>query len=184
MSGDTDDPHCGLSWTAIFLGYEPSARYPEAVVVTFREIAMSITRLIRTAVFAAFTALFVVACTAEAGPTLSAPEAFEQSRAGEITLIDIRTPGEWRETGIAEGALPIDMTRRSFVDEILAAVDGNKDAPIAIICRTGNRTTHTQRALEKMGFTNVYNIKEGMIGSSAGPGWLRRGLPVEGCQTC
>lgn len=145
---------------------------------------MSKLRFVRMAIFAVLTALFVAACTADAGPTLSAPEAFEKSRVGEITLIDIRTPGEWRQTGIAEGALPIDMTRRTFVDEILAAVDGNKDAPIAIICRTGNRTTYTQKTLAKMGFTNVYNIKEGMIGSTAGPGWLQRGLPVEGCQTC
>jgi len=139
---------------------------------------------IRRAVLAAGAAFFVVACTANAGPILSAPEALEKSRAGEITLIDIRTPREWRETGIAEGALPIDMTRKTFVQEILAAVDGDKDAPIGIICRTGNRTTYTQKALQEMGFTNVYNVKEGMIGSGAGPGWVQRGLPVEDCRTC
>jgi rhodanese-related sulfurtransferase len=76
------------------------------------------------------------------------------------------------------------MTSRSFMDDLLAAVDGDKDAPIAIICRTGNRTTFTQRALMKQGFTNVFNVKEGMAGSGAGPGWLRRGLPVQACATC
>jgi len=139
---------------------------------------------IRKAVLPVGAAFLVVACTANAGPVLSAPEAFEKSRAGEITLIDIRTPREWRQTGIAEGALPIDMTRKTFVQEILAAVDGDKDAPIGIICRTGNRTTYTQKALQEMGFTNVYNVKEGMIGSGAGPGWVQRGLPVEDCRTC
>lgn len=128
--------------------------------------------------------LIVSACAAEAGPTLPAPEALERARAGEITLIDIRTPREWRETGVAAGALTIDMTRRTFVQQVLDAVEGDKTAPIAIICRTGNRTTHTQRALQKLGFTHVYNVKEGMAGSGAGPGWIRRGLPLEPCQAC
>jgi rhodanese-related sulfurtransferase len=145
---------------------------------------MSKLRFARSAVLAVLAAVVVTACASEAGPTLSAPEALEMSRAGEITLVDIRTPREWRETGIAQGALPIDMTRRTFVQEILQAVDGNKDAAIGIICRTGNRTTYTQKALQEMGFTNVYNVKEGMAGSGAGPGWVRRGLPVEGCRTC
>jgi len=122
---------------------------------------------------------FVVACTADAGPVLSAPDAFAKSRTGQLTLIDIRTPREWRETGVAQGALPIDMSRTTFVQELLAAVGGDTDAPIGIICRTGNRTTYTQKALQEMGFTKVYNVKEGMIGSRAGPGWIRRGLPVE-----
>ena len=129
-------------------------------------------------------ALFLVACVGETGPTLSAPDALAKSRAGEITLVDIRTPQEWRQTGIAAGALTIDMTRKTFVEEILRAVDGDKDTPIAIICRTGNRTTYTQKALQESGFTQVYNVKEGMAGSGAGPGWVRRGLPLERCQTC
>ena len=53
--------------------------------------------------------------------------------------------------------------------------------PIALICRTGNRTTQVQRYLQGQGFTNVYNVKEGMAGSGAGPGWIKRGLPVESC---
>jgi rhodanese-related sulfurtransferase len=133
---------------------------------------------------ALFAALFAAGCGADAGPTLSAPEAFAKAQAGEITLIDIRTPREWRQTGVAEGAMTIDMTKKTFVKEILDAVDGDKDAPIAIICRTGNRTTYTQKALQETGFSRVYNVKEGMSGSGAGPGWVRRGLPVDSCQTC
>jgi rhodanese-related sulfurtransferase len=133
----------------------------------------------------ALLALLSIGCSADSsGPTLTAPEALAKSRAGALTLIDIRTPREWRQTGIAEGALPIDMTSRTFLADLLRAVEGDKDAPIAIICRTGNRTTSTQRALMERGFGNVYNVKEGMAGSVAGPGWLRRGLPVEPCRPC
>ena len=68
-----------------------------------------------------------------------------------------------------------------FTNALLDQVKGDKNAPIALICRTGNRTTQVQRYLQSQGFTQVYNVKEGMAGSMAGPGWLRRGLPVESC---
>jgi rhodanese-related sulfurtransferase len=121
---------------------------------------------------------------ARADSTLTAPEALEKARAGEITLIDIRTPAEWRQTGVASGALTIDMTARTFVNELLDAIEGDQNAPVVLICRTGNRTGYTRDALEKMGFTNVSHVPEGMAGSAAGPGWVRRGLPVDPCKTC
>jgi rhodanese-related sulfurtransferase len=128
--------------------------------------------------------LALIGGAAQAGSTMTAPEALEKARAGEITLIDIRTPAEWRQTGVASGALTIDMTTRTFVQEVLNAVEGDPKAPVVLICRTGNRTGYTRDALEKMGFTNVAHVPEGMAGSAAGPGWVRRGLPVERCKTC
>jgi rhodanese-related sulfurtransferase len=41
-----------------------------------------------------------------------------------------------------------------------------------------------QKYLQEQGFTQVYNIKEGMVGSGGGPGWIKRGLPVEACPRC
>ena len=133
-------------------------------------------------------ALTLAACSTESGPTLSAPEAFEKAKAGELTLIDIRRPDEWRQTGVAEGAVRVNMVHpqgvQGFVRQISAEVSGQRDAPIGLICRTGNRTTHMQKALQEAGFTNVYHIPEGMVGSGAGPGWIARGLPVDPCKTC
>ena len=137
---------------------------------------------------AALTLFSISACSNESGPTLTAPEAFSQSRAGQLTLIDIRRPDEWRQTGVAEGALRINMVHPQgvpgFVRQVGAELDGKRDTPIGLICRTGNRTTQMQQALREAGFTQVYNIREGMVGSSAGPGWVARGLPVEACKTC
>lgn len=56
-----------------------------------------------------FAASSLAACLADAGPTLTAPEASEQAHTGTITLIDIRTPEEWRQTGVAVGTMRIDM---------------------------------------------------------------------------
>jgi len=43
-------------------------------------------------------ALYLTAGAAVAGTTLTAPEALDKAKAGEITLVDIRTPPEWRQT--------------------------------------------------------------------------------------
>lgn len=122
------------------------------------------------------------------GEILSAPEAEAAAAAGQLTIIDIRTPPEWRQTGVVKGASLINMRHpqgaQGFLKDLLQLVGGDKTAPIGLICRTGNRTTQVQAFLEKHGFTRVYNIKEGMAGSAAGPGWLRRGLPVEQCTSC
>jgi rhodanese-related sulfurtransferase len=131
--------------------------------------------------------LSISACSQDSGPTFVAPDAYAQARAGQLTLVDIRRPDEWRQTGVAQGALRINMAHpqgaAGFVRQVEAEV-GDKNAPIGLICRTGNRSTQMQQALAGAGFTKVYNIEEGMAGSSAGPGWIKRGLPVEACPTC
>lgn len=121
------------------------------------------------------------ACSGDSGPSLSAPEAFARAKAGQLTIVDIRTPAEWRQTGIGQGVIRIDMRSPGFVQQLLAKVGGDKNAPVGLICRTGNRTTQMQKVLQRVGFTNVVNIKEGMAGSAAGPGWIRQGLPLEPC---
>lgn len=134
-----------------------------------------------------FAFLFcAVSASSLASGEISAAEAHAGAKAGKFRLIDIRTPQEWRQTGIAPGAAQIDFYRGpdAMVQEILQLVGGDKNAPIALICRTGNRTTQAQRFLQENGFTQVLNVKEGMAGSSAGPGWLRQGLPVENCMKC
>lgn len=134
------------------------------------------------------TLLLLAACSSPAGPQLSAPQAQEGVARGTLTLIDIRTPGEWRQTGVAQGSKRIDMRQRGGPNAFLAAVDqalgGDKTAPVALICRTGNRSNVMQGFLLESGFTQVYNVSEGMAGSGAGPGWVRRGLPVEPCPNC
>jgi rhodanese-related sulfurtransferase len=130
------------------------------------------------------TSLLFVACSQAAGPDLSPEEALAKTRAGEIMLIDIRTPPEWRQTGVAPEAHRIDMTDPKFIERLLQDMGGDKSAPIALICRTGNRSGYVQKQLQSMGFENVHNVPEGMAGSRSGPGWMRRGLPVESCSNC
>ena len=85
-----------------------------------------------------------------------------------IKIIDIRTPAEWRETGIVKGSYTI-----MFFDEqgnydppkFMQALDKivKKDEQFALICRVGSRTGMVAEALSKdMGY-NVINLKGGIM---------------------
>jgi rhodanese-related sulfurtransferase len=148
---------------------------------------MSVLRL-SISVITAFMLLSINACSRDSGPTLSAPDAYAQAQAGKLTLIDIRHPDEWHQTGVAKGALYIDMTGNQggegFAQKVGTALGGDKNRPVGLISLAGNRGSNAQQVLREAGFTHVYNIKEGMAGSSAGPGWIARGLPVVACERC
>lgn len=135
------------------------------------------------AVLAAFTLLSLGACSRDSGPALSAPDAYARMQAGTLTLIDVRTPGEWKQTGVAKGALRISMAstqgETGFIEQVDAAVSNNRNRPIGLIGLAGNRAANAQKVLRATGFSHVYTVSEGMRGSSAGPGWIARKLPIE-----
>lgn len=112
------------------------------------------------------------------GGILTAPEAFDQTARGEITLIDIRRPDEWARTGSGEGAHRIDLRDDDFAARVQAAAGGDLNAPVALICARGVRSARVSNQLIQAGFTNIIDVPEGMLGSAAGPGWIARGLPL------
>jgi rhodanese-related sulfurtransferase len=113
-----------------------------------------------------------------AGPTLDAQTAFQRAETGEIVLVDIRQPEEWNETGSPKGAHRLDMRRPDFLAALSVLVDGDHNRQIALICARGGRSARMAKALSDTGFSQVIDVSEGMLGSSAGPGWIARGLPV------
>ena len=112
------------------------------------------------------------------GDDLTAPEALEHATAGDVILVDIRRPDEWARTGVGQGAIPLDMRRHDFVDALLAQTKGATDVPVALICARGVRSARMTARLKGAGFTRIIDVPEGMLGSGAGPGWIKRGLPV------
>lgn len=113
------------------------------------------------------------------GQVLSPKQAHEQAVSGDILLVDIRRPDEWRRTGVGAGAHPIDMRREDFVAALEAVAGPDRDRAIALICAGGVRSARLARALTQAGFSRIIDVPEGMLGSRAGPGWLRSGLPVQ-----
>jgi len=82
-------------------------------------------------------------------------------------LVDVRTPAEYA-AGHAPGAvlIPLDQIERRMSEL------GAKNRPIALICRSGNRSGQAQSILERAGFTSTVNVAGGMNE------WARAGLPV------
>ena len=110
--------------------------------------------------------------------TLSTPDAHAAAVSGAVTLVDIRRPDEWALTGVGEGAVPINMLDRDFIEQVSAQVGGDHSKPVALICARGVRSRKMSVRLQQAGFTNIIDVPEGMLGSGAGAGWIKRGLPV------
>ncbi len=114
-----------------------------------------------------------------AGPqVISAQDARKKIQAGELFVFDIRTRQEWKQTGIGDVVLENSMHERGFLERLHAVIGEDKNTPFGLICATGGRSRFLQGELVKRGYTNVYDVAEGMMGSPAGKGWLRRGLPT------
>ena len=131
--------------------------------------------------FASFFLMLALAGTAfsqAAGlPSVSAIRAYEQSQAGKWFLVDIRSRGEWQQ-GVAEGAALISMHEPGFLQKLEELTGGDKQAKIAIICAVGSRSGLLQPQLMARGWRNIYNVSEGMKGSTRSVGWEERGLPI------
>ena len=109
---------------------------------------------------------------------IDAPTAFKKAKNGEILLLDIRSPQEWQETGTGSGAKKVSMHQPGFLVRLEALTGNDKSQPVALICATGGRSNWLQGELVKRGYTNIIDVFEGMLGSNAGPGWIKRGLPI------
>lgn len=73
-------------------------------------------------------------------------------------IIDVRSPQEYKE-GHIEGAICIPEydIKNKIKDKV-----ASKDELIVLYCSTGHRSKRAQIKLEKLGYTNVYNLYEGI----------------------
>lgn len=111
-------------------------------------------------------------------PSLSVREAHEAAKAGKLVLVDIRTPDEWADTGVPDGAIRLDMTGSAFEVRLAALKLDHPGKPIALICRTGNRTSTLQKTLAARGWKELVDVRGGLLGNPRDKGWLAEGLPV------
>ncbi len=115
-------------------------------------------------------------------------QAWSKAERAEAVLIDIRTPDEWRQTGVPRGAKRVALNdprgEAGFVGAVMKAVRGDNRTPVALICRTGSRSAKAAAILDRAGFKTVYNVTEGVVGSGGETGWAARGLPMVACGVC
>ncbi len=76
----------------------------------------------------------------------------------DVQLVDVRTPQEYKK-GFIDDAINIDyMNPKSFNEEFMK-LDKNK--PLYIYCRSGNRSQKSVPLLKEFGFTKIYDLKDG-----------------------
>ena len=144
---------------------------------------MQVMRLFRSRIvrnsFLVAAALLMMTFTAMAEtPILSAPEAQSKLTSGELVLLDIRSPQEWQQTGVAEGAWPVSMHEPDFGQRLQAILQEVGADKVGLICATGGRTAHMAKILRQNGIEGVTDVSEGMMGNPSGPGWIARGMAV------
>lgn len=76
-----------------------------------------------------------------------------------VQIIDVRTAGEFAD-GHVKGAENADIQDKDF-ERIVSELD--KDKPVYIYCRSGVRSAKAGKALEEMGFKEIYDLKGGIL---------------------
>jgi rhodanese-related sulfurtransferase len=101
---------------------------------------------------------------------------FEKLKKEGVTVIDIRTPDEWKTTGIIEGAHKItffNIQGQPLLADWFFEVGHllkDKKTPFIIYCAHASRTQSLGQGLAQMGFENVYELKGGIEN-----GWIKQG---------
>ncbi|MGR9108027.1 MAG: rhodanese-like domain-containing protein [Gammaproteobacteria bacterium] len=107
-------------------------------------------------------------------------------------LIDVRTIMEYSYVGHPPGAVhiawqepPAWSINPHFVSHVQRLVT-DKDTPILLLCRSGQRSFAAATALLEAGYTDLVNVDEGFEGAldqnkhrSTRGGWRYHGLPWE-----
>ena len=85
-----------------------------------------------------------------------------------VVVLDVRTSGEF-ESGHIANSVNIDVEAGSFENEI-ANLD--KNARYAVYCHSGRRSGIAAELMEKNGFKEIHNLKDGIIS------WQAAGYPL------
>jgi len=85
----------------------------------------------------------------------------EEMRETGGLIVDIRTPPEWVETGVIDGARLVTFNDpASFLAQVGPDIADGRD--LVLICRSGNRTSAAARALEGKIPNRIVSVDGGM----------------------
>jgi rhodanese-related sulfurtransferase len=105
-----------------------------------------------------------------ASTTVSVNRLAELGKQGEVDVIDVRTPVEYREVHatIARNT-PLESLDPHAV---MQSRNGSGENPLYVMCRSGNRSSQACKKFVDAGYTNVVNVEGGTAA------WDQAGLPV------
>lgn len=114
-------------------------------------------------------------------PEVAPTVAYANVSAGSGILVDVRTPDEWRETGVPVGALRVNFQGPDFVPMVKRIVEIHPDKTVYLICRSGRRSLAAAAQLRQAGIDKAVSVESGVAG---GHGWSAARLPLENCRNC
>ena len=83
----------------------------------------------------------------------------------DMMVLDIRTPGEFSQHHI-KGAVNIDFLSPDFATKLKKL---DKNQPILMHCRSGNRSAQSLVVFQRLGFKKIYHLNYGIVS-----GWPHR----------
>jgi len=87
----------------------------------------------------------------------------------KVEMLDVRTPGEFAEAHVPGAKLiPLDD-----LDPVAFQRQHNTDAPVYVLCQSGNRACKAVEKLQRAGFNGCVVVEGGTAA------WIAAGLPVE-----
>ena len=88
------------------------------------------------------------------------PEDFKaQTENKNVQLIDVRSAGEFK-SGSIKRAKNINFFSGSFTEEFSKL---DKEKAVYLFCRSGSRSKQSSKKLAAMGFTEIYDLKGGIL---------------------
>jgi len=123
----------------------------------------------RTILTASLLFLLASVAGAEYLGELTQKQAQERIAAGTITIIDVRSAGEYSK-GHVPGAISIPHDK---ISNQLEQIKHLKDQPVLLYCRSGRRADMAETTLSELGFSQLYHLQGDMME------WDKNQLPVE-----
>ena len=87
--------------------------------------------------------------------SISQQEAKAMLDKGGVVLLDVREQDEY-DSGHIKGAVLLPLG--TITANTAAMAIENKDTPVLVYCRSGNRSKKASAALAKLGYKNIYEI--------------------------
>lgn len=87
---------------------------------------------------------------------LSVVDADARARSGDVTLVDVRPPGE---RAIAAVSAPFEALEDGGLERLMALP---KDTPLAFLCHHGGRSAQAAMYFAQQGFVDVHNVVGGI----------------------
>jgi rhodanese-related sulfurtransferase len=112
-----------------------------------------------------FSSFFTTSAqTSDTISVLNKTQFAEAIQGQNVVLIDVRTPEEFAQ-GAIKGAVNINYFDQKVFIKQISTLDKNK--PVYLYCRSGNRSMKAARQLESLGFDKVYDLAGGYMAWSS-----------------